>query len=332
MTKIFIYLNHLIKIMHIKEKKILYELDLSARSSFSELGKKIGLSKETTNNRIRSLEKKGIITGYNAIINIAQLGYSGYAVFSRFENITEERKKELIDELKRDDNVYWVALLGGNYDLLFAIQAKNIVEFNRVYAKLQNRYHDCLKDNIISIRSQVSQFRRKYLLGDSKIEKIPYFGKEITATDIDDAGKSLLNILSGDARLTVVELAEKLNMARTTIHNRLGNLEKSGIIQGYSALIHPEKYGYQVYQLMLNVKSIDDNTKKSIYNYCMTHPNITFYVDSVGKWNFEITCEVEDQKMLQEIITDIRTKFSDIILNIEIIMTFNYYVKYRLHA
>ena len=42
--------------MDLKDKKIIYELELNGRISSSKLGKKIGLSKETTNNRIKILE------------------------------------------------------------------------------------------------------------------------------------------------------------------------------------------------------------------------------------------------------------------------------------
>ena len=318
--------------MDLKDKKILYEIDLAGRAPFSELGKRIGLSKETTNNRVRALEKKGIIQGYNTIINIAQLGYTGYAVFSRFQNITEEKKNEIIADLKKNKSVYWIALLGGNYDLLFAIQARNILEFNRIYSGIQNKYHECLKDNVISIRSHVSQFRRRYLLPKSIVEKPPYFGKEIKEIELDPLDKEILNRISDDARINIVDLAKEVGAARTTVHNRLKDLQKSGIIQGYSTLIHAEKYDYQIYQLMISVNSIDEKTKMRIYQYCLNHPNITFYVDSVGKWNFELTCEVESQSRLQEILTDMRTRFQDIVVNTEIILTFNYYVKYRLNV
>lgn len=316
--------------MDVKDKKILYELELAARDSFSQIGKKVGLSKETTNNRIKNLEKREIVQRYNAIINIAQLGYTGYAIFSRFENITEEKKKELIEDLEKNDFVYWVALLGGNYDLLFAIQARSILEFNKIYGEIQNKYGSYLKDNVISIRVQVSQFRRSYLVGKKVVEKPPYFGKELGLIKLDSTDKKMLNYISDNGRVSTVDLAKKINIARTTIHNRLKQLQKSGIIQGFSALIHPENFNFQIYQLMISVNSISEDVKKKIYFYCLNNHNITFYVDCVGKWNFELTCEVENQQKLQELLIDLRTNFKELITNIEIIMTFNYFVKYKL--
>lgn len=318
--------------MDFKDKRIVYELELAGRASYTEIGKKVGLSKETTNNRVKALERKGIISGYSTIINIAQLGYLGYAIFCRLQNINDEKKQELIQDLQINDHVYWIAFLGGNYDLCFAIQARSIIEFNQIYGQIQNKYHNYLRDNIISMRAQVSQFRRKYLLSQKSVESAPYFGKEIKEIAIDSDDKKMLNILSANARINIIELAEKLHIARTTIHNKINRLEKLGIIQCYTSLIHPEKYGYQVYQLMIVTNTIDEQIKRKMYAFCMEHPNITFYAGAVGKWNFELTAEVANQQELQTLLSDLRTAFKDIIVNVEIILTFNYFVKYKLYA
>lgn len=149
---------------------------------------------------------------------------------------------------------------------------------------------------------------------------------------LDQTDRSILNSISDNGRVNVVHLVKELNIARTTIHNRLKHLQKIGIIQGFSTLIHPEKFNFQIYQLMISVNSIDEDVKKKIYFYCLNNPHITFYVDCVGRWNFELTCEVENQQKLQELLVDLRTKLKGLVTNIEIIMTFNYFVKYKLFA
>ena len=45
-----------------KDRKILNELDFNARQSNSEIARKVGLSKEVVNYRIRNLEKAEIVT------------------------------------------------------------------------------------------------------------------------------------------------------------------------------------------------------------------------------------------------------------------------------
>ncbi len=53
---------------------ILEELQTDARISFSELGRRVGLSAPAVAERVRRMEEAGIITGYTACINPARVG------------------------------------------------------------------------------------------------------------------------------------------------------------------------------------------------------------------------------------------------------------------
>ena len=55
--------------LNLKDRKILAELDLNARATFHDIGKKARLSKETVIYRVRQLEKRGIIQRYTTLVN-----------------------------------------------------------------------------------------------------------------------------------------------------------------------------------------------------------------------------------------------------------------------
>lgn len=48
----------------LKDRKILYELDLDARQSLTQLGKKVGLKKDVISYRIKGLQDEGIIKNF----------------------------------------------------------------------------------------------------------------------------------------------------------------------------------------------------------------------------------------------------------------------------
>ena len=52
-----------------KDNEIISLLLKDARMSYSDIGKKVGLSRTAVKNRISTLEKNGIIGGYRAVIN-----------------------------------------------------------------------------------------------------------------------------------------------------------------------------------------------------------------------------------------------------------------------
>ena len=45
----------------LKDRKILYHLDINSRESFRSIGKKVGLSKDVVASRVKKLEEKGFI-------------------------------------------------------------------------------------------------------------------------------------------------------------------------------------------------------------------------------------------------------------------------------
>ncbi|HLZ02881.1 MAG TPA: Lrp/AsnC family transcriptional regulator [Bradyrhizobium sp.] len=63
------------------------------------------------------------------------------------------------------------------------------------------------------------------------------------AQRLDEIDRRLLRALQQDARLTTVQLAEKIGLSTTPCWNRLKRLETQGYIDGYIALINQEKLG-----------------------------------------------------------------------------------------
>jgi len=64
------------------DKKILAALLSKGRSTFAELAAQVGLTAPTVHDRVKKLERSGIIEGYTAIINPASLGYDITAIVS----------------------------------------------------------------------------------------------------------------------------------------------------------------------------------------------------------------------------------------------------------
>lgn len=57
---------------------------------------------------------------------------------------------------------------------------------------------------------------------------------------MDELDKSIIALLTKNARLPHTELARQLGCSRTTIYSRLERLERSQIIQGYRLHLSPE--------------------------------------------------------------------------------------------
>ena len=64
------------------------------------------------------------------------------------------------------------------------------------------------------------------------------------AIDIDDTDKQILRLLQTQARMSITELAERVNLSATPCARRIKRLEDSGIITSYHTQTDAQKLGY----------------------------------------------------------------------------------------
>ena len=70
------------------------------------------------------------------------------------------------------------------------------------------------------------------------------YSNTLIAADIDDTDRRLLRLLQTDARMSITELAERVNLSATPCARRLKRLEDSGVITGYHTQTDAQKLGY----------------------------------------------------------------------------------------
>ena len=77
----------------LKDRKILYELDLNCRQSNTQIGKKVGLSRQVVEYRIKKMEDEGVIQNYYTVIDTYKLGYTFYRYYINLQSISRKRNK-----------------------------------------------------------------------------------------------------------------------------------------------------------------------------------------------------------------------------------------------
>ena len=114
--------------LDLKDRKILYQLDLDSRQSFSSIGRKVGLSKDIVASRVKKLQEKGIIVRFNTLIDEFKLGFTSLRFYLNYQYITPEIKKEIIDHFASFKHTEIVATLEGSIDQNIFMIGKNVTE------------------------------------------------------------------------------------------------------------------------------------------------------------------------------------------------------------
>ncbi len=298
--------------LDLKDKKILYELDLDSRATLSEIAKKVKLSKQVVDYRIKNLLKNKVIKQFYTVINFSKLGYTQYKLYLKFQNVNLEKEKEIIDYWINNKNSIWVASCRGKWDLAASILAKDINDFGGVLSNFIHKYGLFILEKDVLITQMSPVFTKAYLTKQNEKKRFVYGGK-IEHYELDETDKKILKTLSTNARITILEMMKSLNLTRDIIAYRMKRLAKDSMIHQYRVLINLDKIHHKLYKIILRLHSLTPEKEKRLIAYVALHPRGLQYLKLIGSWDAELEFEVKDDGQLHKILLEIRNKFSNII-------------------
>ncbi len=147
-------------------------------------------------------------------------------------------------------------------------------------------------------------------------------GAEAKIVRLDDEDKSILRIISQDARMNIVDIAKNGRLATHVVNYRLKNLIRSKIIEGFKPRLDIAKLGYQWYLLLIQLENLSRERKKEFLNFCKMHKKVYYVTSTIGAYNTMIDIHVKDIEEFKEVLLDIKEKFSDIVKLYESVTVF----------
>jgi len=125
-----------------------------------------------------------------------------------------------------------------------------------------------------------------------KVLKLPF----------DDKDKEILNFLQENYRISYKDLSKKVNLAASTIHNRVQSMIKEGIIKKFDTIVDPSKVGYNaiaILGLSVDPLKLDDIARK-----LSEYSEIQLVVSSTGDHNLLVKVIAQDEKNLWRFINE----------------------------
>ena len=104
------------------DRKILEALNRDARMSFRRIAKKLGISPTTLYNKVKKLEKSGVLKGYIPLIDAESVGYNLMAIISL--RVKQEKDIEVQDTISNFPQVGAVYEVTGEWDLILVCYFK----------------------------------------------------------------------------------------------------------------------------------------------------------------------------------------------------------------
>ncbi|WP_106794131.1 Lrp/AsnC family transcriptional regulator [Aquimarina sp. Aq78] len=122
---------------------------------------------------------------------------------------------------------------------------------------------------------------------------------------MDKTDRSILLLLQKDGKITIKEIAERLNLTTTPIFERVKKLEREGYIKSYKAILDRKKTGLQLMvfcNVTLNLHQTDYLKKfeKDIQQF----PEVVECYHVAGMFDYLIKIYAEDMERYQDFLSN----------------------------
>lgn len=291
--------------MDIKDQKIITELTKNARISLTALAKKIRLSREVINYRLKNLEKN-IIKRHYAVINYQALGFKKVPCFIMLQNCSREFENKCLAYLKSHQYISAISTTIGKWNIVCDIFFKDKLQLQQIIKDIEQCYKTKLKRYFIINTPVQEHLFTECIFGSHKQLQAKQTNKEQKVDHID---LMLLKRLNNNARESLVTMSQKVAIKPNAIAHRIKQLQKKGIIASSTIAINYEALGYDTYNLQIRVNSLEKQAQ--IASYLSAKNNILYFYRYIGnqQWDIDIGLLINQKNELKESIQDLKEHF-----------------------
>lgn len=123
---------------------------------------------------------------------------------------------------------------------------------------------------------------------------------------LDDIDLKILRTMQEDARLTIKELASKVNLSTTPAFERLKKLERDGFIRKYIAILDAEKLnlGFEVF-CSVKLKQMSTSVANNFVSVIKDIPQVVECYNISGEFDYLLKIRASDMKTYNDFIINV---------------------------
>ncbi len=124
---------------------------------------------------------------------------------------------------------------------------------------------------------------------------------------LDDRDLLIVAALQEDARATYADVARRVGLSASSVHQRVRRLEVAGVIQGYRAVVDPESLGLFVTAL-ISVMPLDPKQPDDLPERVREFPEIEDCLSVAGRENYVLKVRTRTTGDLEDLLRRLREK------------------------
>ncbi|MGV8168447.1 MAG: Lrp/AsnC family transcriptional regulator [Candidatus Nanoarchaeia archaeon] len=295
-----------------RDMKILNLLMENARTSYSAIAKKLKISHDSVNYRIKNLEGEGVISGYRTVVNSTFFGLYPYHIFVR---LPPKYHKELVSRCMKSPFVRTIIRLYGSYDFQIAILGRDSKD---------------LDDRAEYIFSGMSNVKIEILITADYITRkglMPYFEEPTMKRNhhvFDETDKKIMAEICENPRTPLLSVSQKIGVSVDTVIKRLKEMEKCKVIMSYIPIINHYALGKSVFIVVAYIDDLKAQTGK-IKEFSRQHESLFWAARTVGRYNLIMYFSVKDSLEFHKEFTELRALLGEKVWIYELLSGYEQY-------
>ena len=127
----------------------------------------------------------------------------------------------------------------------------------------------------------------------------------MTAKELDEKDRALLELLQADARMTNAELARRIDLSPPGLQKRLRRLEEAGVVERYVTLVNREAVGFDM--LCFVQVTLQRHEPRAIARFrtlVQEIPEVLECYHLTGEYDYMLKVVVRNRKHLEEFLME----------------------------
>lgn len=306
--------------LDLKDRRILGELEKESRQTLNQLGRKVGLGKETVYHRMKSLEEQGIILQYLTRVDHFKLGLNLYPIMLRIRNFNKELKQNIANFFNENKKVVWLALCEGAWNFHLTLLAKDMSEVEKFFLSLYEKFGMYIIEKVVYFVNRIDYFNFEYGLNNNRRDFVSFQSSEIQ--HISDYERKIMAMMATNSRQSIVKMSEQLKVSPKNLANTINHLEKTEIIK-YSGLnINYEKLGYQFFKVWFSFNDLSEAHFNKFRDFLAMQPSVVRSTKLSGNFDLAVVFVAKNIEEFRTLLDGINDKFHDKITRRETMVLF----------
>lgn len=301
-----------------KYRKISYCLSIDARIPKAKLAKLAGIRPGNLKYRIDNLIKKDYFHNI-ALINDTKLGLISAMICIKLKKVHKRDYESLFlkfPQLRRYKES------SGLYDLLFWIDILDLSHLQRILERLSQFLGTDLENYDVLFIEEEDALGLKMLTkeyGSLRTYFEPsYGGAKQAKYQLNRYELRIINAVRSKPMINIAALASEINASINTTKKYFAKLQKNNVIRRITISPNLDKYGFLSYNLFVKI----NNAKREQFERHMQNAHeIWWRKKLIGRWDYDLSIAVKSNAEFINLITNLRNKLSDILLDSAFIMS-----------